>query len=81
MMVPGTWIEYSNSTGGYVVVDAKKIFEAAAYFNHKSNVRVTQSCVAGQSSALGRGGIQISYVWRVTPLRKLLAAIWRFIWR
>jgi len=87
---PGTWLEYSNSTGGYVVVDSKKIFEAVAYFNGKSDVRVTGTYAVDEPSwrdgtKVLLKGIQISYVWHSSAAMRLLKTIWRgflkFLWR
>ena len=86
MMVPGTWIDYSNSTGGYVIVDAKKIFEAVAYFNRKSDVRVTATCAVDEPSwrdgdRVLLKGIQISYVWHERAATRFLKTIWRTFWK
>ncbi len=90
MNIPGSWTEYSNGGGGYAVVDAKKIFEAVAYFNHRRDVRVMETCVVDLPSwrdgarVLLRG-IQISYIWHDGAAMRLLKTMWRafvrFLWR
>ena len=87
MKVPGTWMDYRNSTGGYVVVDTRKVFEAVAYFNRKRNVRVTGTCAVDEPSwrdgttRVILKGIQISYVWRVTMIRRIWRGFLKFLWR
>jgi len=90
MMVPGTWTDYRNSTGGFVIIDATKIFEAVAYFNHRRDVRVTGTCAVDEPSwrdgvRVLLKGVQISYVWHSSAAMRFLASVWRsfvrFLWR